>query len=86
MATPAGQFIFMKKPTSDELRNGSGGRPTDDIDNVNEVSRRPPGPAYGPVVYFAPQHDPAVKTLVGPGQNEQAVTRTGSQRVLSEQG
>ncbi len=41
-----------------------------DIDNVNEVtgkpetptvSRQPPGPAYGPVVYFAPQHDPAVK-------------------------
>jgi hypothetical protein len=29
MATPAGQFIFMKKPTSDELWNGSGGRPTD---------------------------------------------------------
>jgi hypothetical protein len=31
------------------------------VDGDNEVGRRPPGPAYGPVVYFAPQHDPTVK-------------------------
>jgi hypothetical protein len=31
-------------------------QPTSD----NEVGRRPPEPAYGPVVYFAPQHDPTV--------------------------
>jgi hypothetical protein len=31
-----------------------------ELDGDDEVRRRPPGPAYGPVVYFAPQHDPTV--------------------------
>ncbi len=69
MATPGGQFIFKfyeETGRTDELRNAmmaraggpwmsrSGRQMELDIDNVNEVSRRPPGPAYGPVVYFAP--------------------------------
>jgi hypothetical protein len=42
------------------------------------VGRRPPGPAYGPVVYFAPQHDPAVRL----GQKNQGLAR-GLTRGLS---
>ncbi len=37
-----------------------GTRTGSELDCDNEVGRRPPGPAYGPVVYFAPQHDPTV--------------------------
>ena len=41
---------------------GSHGGPADWSERVElEVGRLPPGPAYGPVVYFAPQHDPAVR-------------------------
>ena len=44
-------------------------------DNLNEDRRRPPGPAYG-LVYFAPQHDPAliiIKIRRGNGSSKQPV-------------
>ncbi len=57
MATPAGEFVFVGKPSSNLFVQSDG---------VDRNLRRRPSvtvnaelgrPAYGPVVYFAPQHD-----------------------------